>query len=57
MPLLTITVLNEPLMAPPEPAVFPVKTLEATFNVPNGRYKLRGWHPRGGERSVVVVAN
>jgi len=29
----------------------------ATFNVPNGRYKLRGWHPRGGERSVVVVAN
>jgi hypothetical protein len=28
-----------------------------TFNVPSGRYRLRGWHPHGGERSVVVVAN
>jgi hypothetical protein len=28
-----------------------------TFNVPHGRYRLRGWHPRGGERSVVVTAN
>jgi hypothetical protein len=28
-----------------------------TFAVPNGRYRLHGWHPRGGERSVVVVAN
>ena len=27
------------------------------FDVPHGRYRLRGWHPRGGERSVVVVAN
>jgi hypothetical protein len=28
-----------------------------TFNVPFGRYRLRGWNPRGGERSVVVTAN
>lgn len=28
-----------------------------TFNVPNGRYRLHGWHPHGGERSVIVVAN
>jgi len=27
-----------------------------TFDVPNGRYRLRGWHPRGGERSVIVTA-
>jgi len=27
-----------------------------TFDVPFGRYKLRGWHPSGGERSVIVTA-
>ncbi|HEX8953806.1 MAG TPA: hypothetical protein VF945_18235, partial [Polyangia bacterium] len=33
------------------------KAAHETFDVPAGRYRLHGWHPRGGERSVVVVAN
>ena len=28
-----------------------------TFAVPVGRYRLHGWHPRGGERTALVVAN
>jgi len=28
-----------------------------TFNVPTGRYRLHGWHPRGGERTAYVTAN
>jgi hypothetical protein len=28
-----------------------------SFAVPFGRYKLRGWHPSGGERAVIVTAS
>ena len=28
-----------------------------SINVPAGRYRLHGWHPHGGERTVTVTAN
>jgi hypothetical protein len=44
------------LVVTPYPAAVSGGNCRFAFNVPGGRYRLRGWHPRAGERARIVEA-